>query len=581
MSMHFVLGAAVLDKILPFSFIVDNAGRIVWLGRSVRKICPDAAEGADYRELFCLEQPSLGMSSLDPGALVGEFVKLSVRRDSGTVLRGQVVALGAQKEQHLFSLIVDVTQASTLDTHGVDFGDFALGEPVVDLMILWRLFKQTRESLEAANARLAWRDLGTQLLLSLPAEILPYSEDQEIYSITLRGLCQALKWDVGHVFMTSKEAGDVLRSSPTAYLTDASRFSAFEEATQSTAFSLGEGLPGRAAESRSIVWVQDVTRDPLFPRRVSLAGIPRLTGVAIPIVVEDRVLAVLELFTERVFNNPDGVVRLLQIMRRQVEQQVARQHAIKRAREQEAVLLHASKMATLGELAAGVAHEINNPLSAISVTAEVLRRMNTSGAAGHEAVVAHANRITSCTSHIATIVSDLQKFSRDAARDPMSENRLADIVASTLHLCGAKFMNKRIELKVDDIPQEWVVTCRAPQVSQVLLNLINNAYDAVSHCEKPWVRVSVADEGDSFSLSVSDSGPGVPQEVQEKMMQAFYTTKPPGKGTGLGLSISRSLMQAHGGDLVFNEGSQHTTFTARLPKGVGGAVRSFAPDLQA
>jgi C4-dicarboxylate-specific signal transduction histidine kinase len=145
----------------------------------------------------------------------------------------------------------------------------------------------------------------------------------------------------------------------------------------------------------------------------------------------------------------------------------------------------------------------------------------------------------------------------------MSECKVADIVATTLHLCGTKFTNQKVELKVDEIPEHWVVTCRAPQVSQVLLNLISNAYDAAMQGGEHWVRLSISEEGDFFTVSVSDSGPGVPEEVQKKMMLPFYTTKAPGKGTGLGLSISRTLMHAkRGRACVSKQGYAHNVLGA-------------------
>jgi signal transduction histidine kinase len=561
--MDFILHAWVLDEIFPFSFIVDSAGRLVWLGRSLPKVAPEATAGSLYQEHFCVEQPTLGMHSFAPDSLVGEFVKLSVPQGTGVALRGQVVALRLTEERYLFSLIPDVTQAASLEASGLDFGDFALSEPIIDRMILWRLFKQTRESLETANAGLLWRDLGTQLLHSLSAEIFPQLEDLDILSTGMKSVSKTLGWDVGRVFIVPETENRVLKLSSASFISDLTKFSSFNAQTEQLTFPFGEGLPGRAADLRSIQWVQDVTKDPLSAQRSALIHIRRLTGVAVPIVVDDQVLAVMELFTERVFSNPDGVVRLLEIVRRQLEAHIGRQHARRREREQESLLIHSSKMATLGELAAEIAHEIRSPLSAISMTAELLSRMEPTSPANHSSVLRHALRVKECVAHIARIVADLQSFSRDTTRDPMSECKVADIVATTLHLCGTKFTNQKVELKVDEIPEHWVVTCRAPQVSQVLLNLISNAYDAAMQGGEHWVRLSISEEGDFFTVSVSDSGPGVPEEVQKKMMLPFYTTKAPGKGTGLGLSISRTLMHAkRGRACVSKQGYAHNVLGA-------------------
>lgn len=127
-------------------------------------------------------------------------------------------------------------------------------------------------------------------------------------------------------------------------------------------------------------------------------------------------------------------------------------------------------------------------------------------------------------------------------------------------------MSRRVELLISPIPPEWTSSCRAAQVSQVILNLLSNAFDAVSESERPWVRVDIAEEAERFVISVTDSGTGVPESIREKMMVPFFTTKPPGKGTGLGLGISRNIMQALGGDLSYKAEAPNTTFVVQLPK---------------
>ncbi len=569
--MDFTLDTKALDELLPFALIVDSSRRLEWIGRSLQKLCPAAVVGADITGLFRLEQPFQGPSLTDLDTLAGEFIKLIPAEGAQLPLRGQVCVLARCRQHFLFSLVPDVGQTRNLDLFGLDFSDFALADPIVDQMLLWQLFRQARDSLEAANARLAWRDVGTDFLHQLPSQLFGLDNELDTYRVAIEGVCKTLKWDVGQVFHASGEDPFRLKASTLFYLSDSDRFSRFRAVTQSTEFAFGEWLPGKAAASRTVTWLQDVMRDPLFLRRESLAGIPRLTGAAIPVVVEDKVVAVIELFTERVFNNPEAVIKLLDLVRRQVEHQVGRQEFAKREREQQALLFNSAKMATLGALAAGVAHDIKSPLSAIAAVTEVLKRKAAAGEFEPAAIIPQAVRIQDCVAHIASVVSDLQNFSRDATGDPPSDCKVADLIRGTFRLCSAKFMQKRVEMKIEDVPPEWMVRCRAPQVSQVLLNLINNAYDAVIESERPWVRVSVADEGSTIAIAVSDSGAGIPPDVREKMMEPFFTTKPPGKGTGLGLSISRRLMQANGGELVYEASAPHTTFIARLPKAVAAA----------
>jgi len=100
----------------------------------------------------------------------------------------------------------------------------------------------------------------------------------------------------------------------------------------------------------------------------------------------------------------------------------------------------------------------------------------------------------------------------------------------------------------------------------VLLNLLNNSFDSVQGLPSPWVEISIAEEGETVRLSVTDSGPGIPLESRERVMRPFYTTKPVGKGTGLGLSISRAIVEDHAGRLVIDDVGAQMRISLMLPR---------------
>ena len=109
--------------------------------------------------------------------------------------------------------------------------------------------------------------------------------------------------------------------------------------------------------------------------------------------------------------------------------------------------------------------------------------------------------------------------------------------------------------------------CRPTQISQVLLNLLNNAYDAVIGQPEKRIELHIDDSDDELVLGVSDSGPGIPAEICQKILEPFFTTKPVGQGTGLGLSISKGLVESHGGSIEFESKiGVGTHFSVRLPK---------------
>ena len=119
---------------------------------------------------------------------------------------------------------------------------------------------------------------------------------------------------------------------------------------------------------------------------------------------------------------------------------------------------------------------------------------------------------------------------------------------------------------VDPIPEGLMVLCRGTQIAQVLLNLLSNAYDAVENQDQRWVRITVSTRDADVHIAVLDSGPGVPPEIAERIMEPFYTTKGIGRGTGLGLSLSEGIAAAHGGHLGLDAGARPTRFVLTLKR---------------
>jgi C4-dicarboxylate-specific signal transduction histidine kinase len=123
-----------------------------------------------------------------------------------------------------------------------------------------------------------------------------------------------------------------------------------------------------------------------------------------------------------------------------------------------------------------------------------------------------------------------------------------------------------VVLEVGIISDSLEIECRDIEISQVLLNLLNNAYDAVTDKEDKWVRIDVKETESAAIITVTDSGPGIPENIRNKITQPFFTTKELGKGTGLGLSISLGIVGAHQGNLTLDTHSSHTCFVVTLPK---------------
>jgi C4-dicarboxylate-specific signal transduction histidine kinase len=167
---------------------------------------------------------------------------------------------------------------------------------------------------------------------------------------------------------------------------------------------------------------------------------------------------------------------------------------------------------------------------------------------------------------MAHIVSVLKDFSRDAANDAYQATKIMNLIEETLDLCHSRLMSRDVRIIIAPFPREWSIECRRSQISQVLLNLLNNSYDAVTEHEERWIRIDAIEVGNAFEISVTDSGAGIPPEIAKRILTPFFTTKPMGKGTGLGLSISSNIMTDHGGSLALDSNSPNTRFVLTLPK---------------
>jgi signal transduction histidine kinase len=250
--------------------------------------------------------------------------------------------------------------------------------------------------------------------------------------------------------------------------------------------------------------------------------------------------------------------------------------------QQQQTLIATAKLSALGEMAGGVAHEINNPLSIIGMKVEQLAECLDEGEFDRDMFKESLATVTRTTHRIAKIVSGLRFFARDGQREAFQMSTVQSLIDETLGFCREKFANYGIDVDVpENLSSALTVECRGVEISQVLLNLLNNAFDAIQDYDQKWIRVTAEEHSQFIKIAVTDCGPGIAKDIQEKMMQPFFTTKEIGKGTGLGLSISRGIIESHKGKLYVDNNNPNTSFVVLLPKFQGEAIPIEPPTLRA
>lgn len=226
--------------------------------------------------------------------------------------------------------------------------------------------------------------------------------------------------------------------------------------------------------------------------------------------------------------------------------------------------LASARLAELGIFAGGVAHEINNPLTVINGFAKVLEQKSKNGNISNEEVLKLAERIIKSTDRIQKIVVGLSSMSRDGSTDEFESHSIQKIIHETIFICEAKLNQKNVKISYDIEPPQLSISCRQVQLSQIFVNLINNAVDAIAEVNEKWIHIEFKLIQEDIVCTVTDSGLGISPQTAEKIFQPFFTTKPVGKGTGLGLAIVQGIIQQHNGEIKINHDCPNTQFVLRF-----------------
>lgn len=226
---------------------------------------------------------------------------------------------------------------------------------------------------------------------------------------------------------------------------------------------------------------------------------------------------------------------------------------------------HQAKLTALGQMAGCIAHEINNPLSVIRMNAEMLTDYARQGD-NVDKVIAKAQKIIDTADRISAIIRALKSMSSSSSVPQFEHINLSQMVDDIYDLCEPHFKMNDITVTIKkDVIKDKAFLMDAAQISQALINLLNNSADAIRETSNKWIAIDVSMDEHNLVIMVTDSGHGIPADVLDKILQPFYSTKSSHSGLGIGLNLVQAYTAFHNGKLKYMLLNGHTTFVMEFP----------------
>jgi signal transduction histidine kinase len=499
--MELTLHKCDLDNLYPFFIGITPDWKIGTYGRSSKKCFLNISNDKDAREVFKIITPKIMLETDDLQKVIGKVVTIKSSTTS-IEFSGEVLWIEAQNI-FLFATTPVIQDIESLTKYNLSYSDFSAYSPVFDFFILIQAERFARkEQAKSFNA------LEQQIAFA------------------------KLNLDIANFCSRCFAIDDALKFSLNSIENSLSLKGRFEPASQSSDLM-----------------------DSTFEDKI----------IRTPLRINEETRFILEFQNESITTISESLKLFFRSLRFTLENFITKIDQYNSLQEAQGSQVVSSRLNTLGEMAAGIAHELNNPLAIIQGHAWVtLTQLQNKEELSISKLEESMNKIIKMTERSGKIIKGLRVFARDATEDPMEKIDLSAVVDETLELCKTRITHRGITLYWEPLGPH-MAQARSIQISQVLLNMLNNAADAIENSKAPWIKISIEPKDNFWHVLVTDSGNGIPTEIQEKIMSPFFTTKAPGKGTGLGLSISNSILKHHNGDFWYEKNSPNTCFCFKLP----------------
>lgn len=387
----------------------------------------------------------------------------------------------------------------------------------------------------------------------------------------LEALCSPLGWDLGAAWRVDRDAG-VLRCAA-FWRAPSVEAPQFELATRAMQFRPGDGLPGQVWAERAPQWIQEIESDSSFHRAAVALREGLRSAVAFPIVLSSEFFGVIEFFSRDGHQADQHLLEMMDTIGSQIGQFIERKRAESALQRAQAELAHVTRVTTLSELTATIAHEVNQPIAAAVIDAgAALRFLNAEPPAldevraALEAISHHGRRAGEVVGRIRDLIRKVPP--RRGSFD------INDAAREVIELTRSEAIKNAASVQIQLGGGLPLILGDRVQLQQVMLNLIVNSIEAMSnvHGRPRELQISTAADSDGgVRFMVRDTGPGLDPTHVDRIFERFYTTK--ATGLGMGLAICRSIIEAHSGRIWASANEPHgAVFEFVLPSGRDGTV---------